>query len=161
MLIGIVAIEQSQGIGFNNSMPWPHLKGDLSFFKKQTTNNVVIMGSATFKSLNLKPLPNRINVVLSRSTPYPTADHTFSNHESAISFCSTEYLDKDIYIIGGSEIYKIYMDYIDKFYVTEIDESFNCDKFFDMSYIKKNFINTKEILKFNDPINYTIKEYKR
>lgn len=161
MINCIVAIEKNQGIGFNNSMPWSRLRGDLNFFKTQTTNNIIIMGSKTFKSLNCNPLPNRINIVLSRSKHYSNADHTFSDPDSALVFCSNEYVDKDIFIIGGSEIYKIFMPQVDKFYITEIDQNFECDTFFNLNYVRKNFTNVKEHAKFNDPISYTIKEYNK
>jgi dihydrofolate reductase len=162
MINGIVAVDSNQGIGFNGQMPWPHLKGDMSFFKNVTTNNIVIMGSTTWKSLNCKPLPNRINIVLSRTHDYSGnngADHTFSDPSSALNFCQLEYIDKEIFIIGGSEIYNIYLNEIDKFYITEINEHYNCNKFFNSNYIKNNFKNVKELLKYSTPVNYTIKEY--
>jgi|688.fasta_scaffold1109994_2 dihydrofolate reductase len=155
----IVAVELNQGIGFNNSMPWPRLKDDLKFFKNMTTSSIVIMGSSTFKSLEYKPLPNRINVVLSRTHPYPTADHTFHNPDTALAFCTNEYPDKEIFIIGGSEIYNLYFPYVKKFYITEIDAHFQCDKFFNLTYVQNNCKKVKELLKFKDPINFTIKEY--
>ena len=161
MINGIVAVEQSQGIGFNNSMPWPHLKGDMRWFRENTNNNVVIMGSNTRKSIG-KPLPNRINVVLSRSHNYSGnnyADHTFSNPDIAITFCQLEYPDKEIFIIGGDAIYNIYMPVINRFFVTEINASYHCDKFFNLDYVRKNFTKVKEHAKFINPIPYTIKEY--
>lgn len=161
MINGIVAVEQSQGIGFNNSMPWPHLKGDMRWFRENTNNNVVIMGSNTWKSIG-KPLINRINVVLSRSHDYSGpnhADHTFSNPDNAITFCQLEYPDKEIFIIGGDAIYNVYMPIIDKFFVTEINADYQCDKFFNLEYVQKNFTKVKEHAKFIDPVPYTIKEY--
>lgn len=164
MINCIVAVDQNQGIGLNNSMPWPHLKGDMSWFKKSTTGQIVIMGTNTWKSLNYKPLPNRINVVLSRTHNYSgpnAADHTFSDPENALVFCDREYQDKEIFIIGGSAIYEIYMPLIQIFYVTEIDEVYNCDKFFNLKYVQNNFTKVKEHAKFTDPISYTIKEYSK
>jgi dihydrofolate reductase len=162
MINCIVAVEQNQGIGFNGQMPWPHLKGDMSWFKKMTTNQIVIMGSTTWKSLGCKPLPNRINVVLSRTHDYSgtdAADHTFSDPDTALVFCENEYPDKEIFIIGGSAIYEQYKYIVDRFYVTEINASYACDKFFDLSYVKENFTKIKEHATFTEPVNYTIKEY--
>ena len=164
MINCIVAVELGQGIGFNNSMPWPHLKGDMSWFRQKTIGQVVIMGSSTFKSLNYKPLPNRTNVVLSRTHNYSgdnAADHTFSNPDNALAFCISEYQDKEIFIIGGSEIYNLYMSNIDIFCITEINRHYQCDKFFNLNFVKNNFTNVKEIVKYTDPIEYTIKEYKK
>jgi dihydrofolate reductase len=156
MISCLVAVERSQGIGFNGQMPWPHLKGDMRWFKEMTTNQVVIMGSTTYKGLG-KPLPNRINVVISRTGIL--GDHSFSDCGSALDFCSLEYCDQDIFIIGGSAIYEQYLDIIDRFYVTEIDADYECDKFFNLAYVKKHFTKVKEHATFNDPIKYTIKEY--
>ena len=162
MINCIVAVERNQGIGFNGQMPWPHLKGDMSWFKQITTNQIVIMGSTTWKSIGYKPLPNRINLVLSRSTDYSgdnAADHTFSDPDTAIAFCENEYPDKEIFIIGGSIVYQRYLDKVDRFFVTEIDQDYQCDTFFDLKYVKENFTKVKEHAIFTDPVIYTIKEY--
>lgn len=163
MINCLVAIEQSQGIGFNNSMPWPHLPGDMQWFRKITTEQVIIMGSSTWKSLPFKPLKNRINVVLSRTSDYGAqgADHTFSNPDTALTFCQAEYPDKEIFIIGGSEIYNIFLTVIDNFYITEIQQSYNCDKFFNFEYVKNTCTYKKNLLSYTDPINYTINLYKK
>ena len=111
MINCLVAVERNQGIGFEGQMPWPHLKGDMQWFKQMTTNQVVIMGSTTYDSLG-KPLPNRINVVISRKRML--GDHTFDDCGSALDFCALEYPDKEIFIIGGSAIYEQYFDIIDR-----------------------------------------------
>lgn len=162
MINSIVAFEKNKGIGYNNAMPWPFLQDDLKYFKLLTTNNVVIMGSNTWKSLKYKPLPNRINIVLSKTHSYSgndRADHTFSDPESALIFCDKEYQDKEIFIIGGQQVYDITMPLIDRFFITEIDKEYTCDKFFNFDYVLKNFEKTKIIGNFNNPVNYTIKEY--
>jgi dihydrofolate reductase len=104
-----------------------------------------------------KPLPNRINVVISRKREL--GDHTFDDCGSALDFCAVEYPDKEIFIIGGSAIYEAYLDIIDRFYITEIDADYECDKFFDLTYVKENFTKVIEHAILNDPIKYTIKEY--
>jgi dihydrofolate reductase len=156
MINGIVAVERSQGIGFNGQMPWPYLKHDMLWFKKLTTNNIVIMGSTTWRSLG-KALPNRINIVLSKKII--AGDHTFTDPSNALEFCNIEYPDKEIFIIGGDSIYKQYQYVINKYYVTEIDTKYNCDKFFNLLYVQKMFLNVKIHAQHTDPIPYTIKEY--
>jgi dihydrofolate reductase len=156
MINCIVAVERSQGIGFNGQMPWPHLKSDMQWFRQLTTGNVVIMGSTTYDSLG-KSLPNRVNVVISRKREL--GDHTFNDCGAALDFCSVEYPDKDIFIIGGSAVYEAYLDIIDRFYVTEIDADYECDKFFDLSYVKENFTKVKEHATVTDTVRYTMKEY--
>jgi dihydrofolate reductase len=137
-------------------MPWPRLKADMAWFKQLTIGNIVIMGSTTFDSLG-KALPNRINVVISKNRVL--GDHTFTDCENALNFCSVEYPDQEIFIIGGSSIYQQYLNIIDKFYITEIDEEYKCDTFFNLTYVKNTFTKIKEYATFNDPIKYTIKEY--
>ncbi len=163
MINGIVALERSQGIGYNNSMPWPHLKNDMLWFRKITTNSIVIMGSKTWDSIG-NPLPGRINIVLSKSKNYNFyggADHTFSDPDTALAFCENEYPDKEIFIIGGSIIYDLYMPFINRFFITEIDADYKCDKFFNLKYVQNNFTKVTEHAKFIDPISYTIKEYSK
>lgn len=158
MINGIVALERSQGIGFNGQMPWPRLAGDMKWFKEKTTDQIIIMGRKTWESIGHKNLPNRINVVISRNF-IEQADRCFSDTDRALDFCTTFYPFKEIFIIGGSSIYTHYLDIIDRFYITEIDCDYNCDKFFDYSYVKENFTKVKEHATFYEPIKYTIKEY--
>lgn len=162
MINCIVAVDQKQGIGLNGQMPWPYLKGDMDWFRMMTTNQVVVMGATTWKSLGCKPLPNRINIVLSKSHDYSgnnAADHSFSDPDAALSFCKNEYLDKEIFIIGGDAVYKLFMPVIDKFFVTEIDVEYNCDRHFNLSHVKKMYTSVKEHASYTYPVNYTIKEY--
>lgn len=159
MINCIVAIEKNQGIGYNNSMPWPFLPDDMNWFKLLTSNNIVIMGSSTWKSLK-KKLPNRINIVISKNNLYD-CDHIFPSLESAIIYSNIEYKDKEIFIIGGQQLYDSSMSIIDNFYITEIDHDFKCDKFFNLDYVVKNYKQIKIISKYQTPINYTIKEYKK
>ena len=158
MISCLVAVERNRGIGFNNFMPWPHLKGDLSWFKRLTSNQVVIMGASTWKSLG-RPLPNRVNVVLSKSTQFENADHNFDNIDSAIECCQTTYPNKEIFIIGGQSIYDQCMSIIDRFYVTEIDQDYTCDKFFNLTYVKEHYPNVTVHETHTDPVTYIIKEY--
>lgn len=158
MINCIVAVERSQGIGFEGQMPWPHLKGDMAWFKKMTTNQVVIMGRKTWDSLGGKKLPNRINIVISRH-PVQGADDHFSDTGHALDMCTAIWPNKEIFIIGGSAIYEHYLDIVDRFYVTEIDADYKCDTFFNLKYVKEHFTNVVEHATFNDPVTYTIREY--
>lgn len=158
MINCIVAVERGQGIGFEGQMPWPHLAGDMRWFKEKTTDQIVIMGRKTWESIGSKNLPNRINIVISRNF-IDGADRCFSDTDSALEFCTTFYPFKEIFIIGGSVVYQHYLDIIDRFYVTEIDAEYKCDTFFNMNYVRETFTKVKEHATFNEPIKYTIKEY--
>lgn len=158
MISCLVAVEKNQGIGYKGSMPWPRLTDDLNFFKNITTDNIVIMGSTTYHSIG-KSLPNRVNVVLSSNKIL--GDHTFSNTNNAIAFCMSEYPDKDIFIIGGETVYQQFHSIIERYYITQIEEHFTCDRFFNINYVENNFTKVTELAKFNNPINYTIKLYEQ
>lgn len=163
MICGVVAIEKNNGIGLNGEMPWPRLVEDLRFFKALTSGHVVIMGSTTWKSLS-NPLDNRINVVLSKTTDYSgqgAADHTFSDLDTALAFCQNEYQDKNIFIIGGEDIYNQCMGRIERFFITEIDSNYSCDKFFNMQYVKDHFPGVNQLISFTDPVSFKITEYIR
>jgi dihydrofolate reductase len=161
MIYCLVAIEKSQGIGFEGQMPWPRLSGDMKWFKDRTTDNIVIMGSTTWRSLG-KPLPNRINVVIS-SKLQVNATLTFSDPTQAIKEAAERYRGKDIYIIGGQQLYDSVKELVDVFYVTEIDASYTCDKFFDLEYVKEH-CEEDEMRRFpatETTPAYIIKEYTR
>ena len=77
------------------------------------------------------------------------ADHTFSDHETALAFCENEYIEKEIFIIGGSAIYQLYMPLIDRFFITEINSIFPCDTFFNLSYVQTNFFQHYLLFQYN------------
>lgn len=159
MINAIVAVERSQGIGYNGSMPWPRLSGDLRWFKAKTVDQIVIMGRKTWDSIGSKPLPNRTNIVLTRNIECLGADHQVIDTDLALEICQKKYPGKEIFIIGGSAIYEAYLDIIDRFYVTEIDADYKCDTFFNLDYVRENFTKVTEHARFTDPVEYTLKEY--
>jgi dihydrofolate reductase len=118
MIIGIVAIARNFAIGKDGKLPW-HYSADLKFFKQTTTSNTVVMGFNTWRSIG-KPLPNRLNIVLSRSEVVEAYPDTLvlRNREDVISLA--RYLKGDVFIIGGAKMFKNFADLIDKWVVTEI-----------------------------------------
>lgn len=158
MINCIVAVDRNQGIGLNGQMPWPHLSGDMRWFKEKTVGQVVVMGRKTWESIGSRALPNRENIVLSRNY-VPSASRQFSFADEALDFCKLYYPNREIFIIGGGAIYEIYKHIVDRFYVTEIDADYGCDTFFDYTYVKENFTKVTEHATFTDPVKYTIKEY--
>jgi len=162
MIHCIVAVEKGHGIGFNGQMPWPRLPGDMKWFKEQTTNNIVVMGAATWKSLGNR-LPNRLNVVISSSLQV-AADLTYSDPIDAIAELTTRFAGKEIYVIGGQALYDSVKELIDVFHVTEIDQLYTCDKFFNLKYVQDNCVLSRELLQFTATDTtpaYIIKEYKK
>lgn len=162
MIIGIVAVEKNQGIGFEGKIPWPCLDFDLQWFKDSTENNVVIMGSTTWKDLK-QPLSNRVNIVIS-STLKVEANITYDDPVDAVKDSVDRYPNKDIYIIGGQAVYDATKHLCEKFYVTEIDANYKCDKFFDLDYVKNNYQTVEELFTIeatDTTPKYTVKEYNK
>ena len=125
MISAIVAVDNNWGIGFNGDL-LEHIPEDLKYFKQLTSGHTVVMGHKTWDSLPQKPLPNRYNYIITHNPPEDVAAINVIGHLSA---CMTmEYLkekiltqaDREIFIIGGGQIYKELLPYCDKVYVTKI-----------------------------------------
>ena len=117
MISIIAAVSKNGVIGVDNKLPWD-LPEDLKRFKELTTGNVVIMGRKTYESIG-KPLPNRINIVITRNKDFFVPGVITTNSlESALLKAGG---DKHIFIIGGGEIYKQSIGFADKLYITEVD----------------------------------------
>ena len=144
MIIGIVAISRNYAIGKDDKLPWHH-SADLRFFKETTTGNAVVMGSNTWRSIG-KPLPNRLNIVLSRSRALelPADVRKLSDVNEVVALSKD--LDSDIYIIGGAKIFEAFADLIDKWIVTVVpDEVDDADTF-----IPENFLDGFEVEETKD-----------
>src|SRR5687767_925797 len=118
MIIGIVAIAKNLAIGKGGKLPW-HYPADLKFFKHTTTGNTIVMGWKTWESIG-KPLPNRLNVVLSRRGMIDDqAGVKMVRDKDDVLELATK-VDGDVFIIGGSQTFKTFADNMEKWYVTEI-----------------------------------------
>lgn len=126
MLSIIVAVGENNVIGKDNDLIWK-LPRDMKHFKETTTGHYIIMGRKTFES-NGRPLPNRTNVIVTRDKNY-TAEGCVVVHslEDAINEAKD---DAEGFIIGGGEIYKKSMSFIDRIYITKIHHEFEGDTFF-------------------------------
>tara|TARA_Y100000748_G_C15305624_1_gene414060 strand:+ start:57 stop:545 length:489 start_codon:yes stop_codon:yes gene_type:complete len=149
MIKAIIASDDKGGISKNGSMPWPKNSSDLQWFKKNTLNNVVVMGRLTWEDPFMPaPLNKRINVLVTNndSKSYPGADHYISGDlNSNIKKLTGLYIDKDIYIIGGAEIVNQTFTLVEEFYLTRIYGDFECDKKIDLNKIKKEMNLNKKI----------------
>ncbi|MBB6500015.1 dihydrofolate reductase [Pedobacter cryoconitis] len=122
----IVAIAEDHGIGKDNQLLW-HLPADLKHFKNTTSGHTVIMGRKTFDSVG-KPLPNRRNIVITRSASLGIPGVEVVNTlEAAIALCDQ---NEEVFIVGGAEIYKMAMNITDKIYLTVVKGNFDADTFF-------------------------------
>jgi len=127
MISIIAAIAENNAIGLDGKLLY-WLPADLKRFKALTTGHTIIMGRKTFESLPKGALPNRRNVVLSRSKQdFPGAE-TFASFAEALASCSA---DDDIYIIGGASVYAEALPLADRLCLTEVhDTPTEADAFF-------------------------------
>ena len=115
----IAAVARNRAIGYKNKLLY-WLPNDLKRFKQLTTGHTIIMGRRTFESLPKGALPNRRNIVLSRSkTDFPGCE-VYGSLSEAIEHCAT---DEDVYVIGGASVYKQALNVADRLCLTEIDDT--------------------------------------
>ncbi|MBI4645714.1 MAG: dihydrofolate reductase [Bacteroidia bacterium] len=156
----IVAISENNGIGKDNRLLF-HIPDDLKRFKKLTKEHTVIMGKKTFESLPVKPLPERRNIVI---TDIP--GEIFTGCISAYSIQDVFALadeNKENFIIGGGMVYKQFLPYTDKLYITQLHHIFEADTFFPgINYSEWKLMERQDINKSqNIPFDYSFLFYKR
>ena len=115
----IAAVAKDRAIGFQNKLIY-WLPNDLKRFKALTTGHTIIMGRNTFLSLPKGALPNRRNIVLSRTvTDFPGCD-VYPSLKEALAHCAK---DEDVYIIGGASVYTQALSMADRLCLTEVDDT--------------------------------------
>lgn len=124
----IVAASENNSIGKNNQLLW-HLPNDLKFFKNTTWGLPVIMGRKTFEAVN-KPLPGRINIVISRQTSWHADGVIMAMDLNDAMIKAADTNCKKIFIIGGGEIYNQAMNIADEIYLTRVHAAIEGDTFF-------------------------------
>ena len=117
-IIGIVAVDRDGAIGKGGRLPW-HYSADLKFFKEQTTGNACVMGYKTWLTLK-KPLPNRLNVVLTRRADAEPRESVVWLRDKQSALSLYEYLKCDLYVIGGAQVFSEFLDKITRWVVTEV-----------------------------------------
>lgn len=152
----VAAMSKNRVIGKDNKLIW-HLPRDLKMFKIITQNEIVIQGRKTYESIG-KPLPNRTNIVLTRQQsydPHPSVKVT-DNMEALIDMGRS----LDIYVIGGSEIYKQFLPHADVIHLTYIDHEFEGDSYFPKFEDDfELFYNEKGLKDEKNPYDYFFRKY--
>lgn len=124
----IVAIGKNNLIGIDNTLPW-HYKEDLQYFKQTTLNKTVVMGENTFYSIvgrNNKLLPNRKMVVATFNKEFHYDGVEVVN--DLVTYLTST--NDDVFIIGGSQIYKASLKYVDRLYITHINKEYEGNVYF-------------------------------
>lgn len=137
----IAAMAQNRVVGIDNKLPW-HLPEDLKYFKRVTTGKAVIMGRKTYESIG-RPLPNRTNIVITRSTDFSAPGIEVVNSlEAAIELAENVSLINgvdEVMVIGGAQIYEASLPQADRLYLTHVHADVDGDAYFpdvDMSQWK-------------------------
>ena len=136
-LVHIVACDLNGCIGNNGEIPW-HLPADLKRFKELTSGGVVVMGRKTFESLNCKPLPNRVNIVITKDPNFQIENKgkgVIFYNEISFAIQKAKYEAsvlglKEVWIIGGQSIYEQTMPYVDRIELTWISDKFKGDTYY-------------------------------
>ena len=146
MIISIIAaIGKNRVIGTNNSLPWK-LSADLKRFRGITSGKPVIMGRKTFESIG-KPLPNRINIILTRDKSYRQEGcQTATSIEEAIQLCRNA---SEAMIIGGEQVFTMFLPLAKRMYLTLIDADFEGHAFFP-EYNSDDWVIVSEESQVND-----------
>ena len=124
----IVARADNNVIGKDNKLVW-HMPNDLKHFKNTTMGHYIIMGRKTFESQK-KPLPGRTSIIITRNKNYE-AEGCYVVHSLEDAYkIGRENKQKEVFVLGGAEIYTIALDSVDKIILTEIKAEFEGDAFF-------------------------------
>lgn len=123
----IAAVGKNRELGKDNDLLW-HLGEDMQFFKETTNGHYVIMGRKSFESIppKYRPLPNRVNVIISRNPDYMVEEcYTFTSLEEALEL-ARENGEERIFIVGGGQIYKLAMEkgLVNEMFLTQVDAEF-------------------------------------
>ena len=134
----ILACDPNGGIGYQNKLPWTNIRGDLPRFKRLTDGQNVIMGRNTWDSLPKKPLPGRLNFVVSSS-------ELEAEHHNVIRVPDMEFNqpdDVEFWIIGGARLVETSWKNINEIHLTKVYDHYTCDTFIDLLYIEHNYVRT-------------------
>lgn len=122
---GVVAMAKDRGIGYRGELPW-HLPDDLKTFKRITMGHPILMGRKTFESIG-KALPGRQNIVLTRDVSWQ-ADGVEVIH-SIDEIAGLALQDSEVMIIGGAEIFALFLPLMGKMWVSHVQDEYPADTF--------------------------------
>lgn len=162
----IVAMALNRVIGRNNQLPW-YLPGDLRYFKQATMGKPIIMGRKTWESIG-RPLPGRMNVVISRNPEWQAPTGTVSAQSLEAALVKAEAQAEleggdEVMIIGGGQIYAEALPMVDRIYITQVHADVDGDAYFpevnwdDWEEIGREDFSASD----NNPYDYSFVVYQR
>lgn len=126
----IVAVDSNWAIG-NKGQLLISIPADMKMFRQETTGKVIVLGRKTIETFpNARPLPNRVNIVMSTNKDYNVDGATVVHDVDELLEVLKQYDSKDVYIIGGDSVYRQMLPYCDTVHVTKIDREYEADAFF-------------------------------
>lgn len=126
----IVNVDKNWAIGKDNKL-LVRIPADMKFFRETTTGKVVVMGRKTLESFpNGLPLKNRTNIVLTSNRDYQVKGALCVHSKEELLEELKKYDSKDIYIIGGESVYRMFLDLCDVAHVTKVDYAYEADAYF-------------------------------
>lgn len=161
MISMIFAHDRNYLIGKDNWMPWD-IPNDLGYFKAMTTGKTIIMGRKTFESFG-QPLPNRHHLILTRNEDYKIEGcEVFNNVDDILDYIGKG-TDEEVIVIGGAQIYELFLPTADRLYITYIDEAFEGDTYLSKIDLSKWQLISKEkgIKNKENPYDYYFLKYDR
>jgi dihydrofolate reductase len=159
----IAAVDKNWGIGKDNGL-LDHIPEDMKFFRETTKGKAVIMGKNTFLSFpNQKPLPNRLNIVLTHDKSFDFEGICVCDDlQKAVEIARESYADEDIFIIGGEAVYRAAEPLCDCAYITKIDNEYEADRFLvNLDKLPGWRIKSEEMIKTEKGIYITFTTYIR
>lgn len=132
MIISLIAaVSENNVIGLNNALLW-HLPADMAYFRSKTLGHHVLMGRKNYESIPLKfrPLPDRVNIVVTRQMLKNGRSLYYVNDIKSGIEIAEENSEKELFIIGGGEIYRQSMALADRMYITRVHAKFDGDTYF-------------------------------
>jgi dihydrofolate reductase len=154
----IAAVARNRAIGYQNKLLY-WLPNDLKRFKALTTGHTIIMGRRTYESLPKGALPNRRNIVLSRTIQVLPGCEIYPSLEEALSHCSN---DEEVFIIGGASLYQQALPLANRLYLTEINDTpVAADAFFPAYDDWKDIATEQHFKDERHPFDYTFVDYVR
>ena len=144
----ILTVDETGGIGFKNGLPWPKITQDLNWFKQLTEENVIVMGSTTWKSLGIHaPLKHRHNYVISsnhKKDDFPgcfaVRNPSIDSIEVILTALDFSYPEQDVFVIGGKTLYDEAYQFCDAMFVTRVHDTYIADTKVNIEEYTRDFV---------------------
>ena len=161
-IIAIWAQDKRGILGKDNHLPW-HLPKDLKHFKETTLNQALLMGRVTFEGMNKCLLPNRETLILTTQSDYQVYGATVvTSVEDVLDWYENQ--DKTLYIVGGSQVYKLFEPYVNELIITQVQAEVDGDTYFPKDFDFSKFSLVSSTIFEKDELNefeFMIEHYVR